>query len=993
MVAHLILAIALSPSWICPLVAQEPPPKKNTPKIGPKHRGLEPQGPVGRPAKDAKEDPSAKPTQDVDIAELENLLPPETARETWAAKFLINGLKGWPDEMAKTNADILVSRGEENLEEIREAFRNVTTPRLRAALAEILGRLRDDVSYNSLVRAIETLAGREFPVVYFRAMMLIDRTRAIEDVARLLEHRITGLRNSAEAFLTDNLRPEESTVIERYVTAKKTSVRVRALQILEKVAPLQSIEHFLAGLGHEETPLAQLCLERLAEVSDPQILERLVAEARSFPSRRGSYATLVLLLREERHGDELLQPADIARYRPSLLRSDPLEAGVAALVLATVGYRSEDASHARALNRDVPTALLAALAARGYYRDYGAIAPLVATRLELLSGEGFDRDVRGWVTWWEQNKDEFRARRRLFTIAPGDAGHVVLYYYRGGGRTGDSLNNLLFRGLELQESRAIEGEIILSNDEMMKTVAMIEALHLFQRPAARQADVGSGFRELRVQLFNFERTWVFEEPLPEELGTLELALIDQAHDNRWQRYWDQGTQPDFRAWLEDNWSWWGDEHTELEEQRRLKKMILDSYAYLEGDSRKLAALEELDRLMSTHQVPEPGDAVTMLFRLRDETHPERLTRWVEVICKTPEEMVFKPLTVFLARLPHGAAVPLLDKVLAVYPARETLTLLDSERSVLRQAAAGNLWRYPGAETEARLLTLLEDADVAVRRGACWSLGRLEVEAALDPLLARLPVAEPSEREAICEALGRIGGEAAAAALAIASLEGPLDQRLAAVHGLGFLDGMIGGGPLVDAYVLNVGSEAGRLAEQLLRQRQDAITDETLRSYLGSEVFPARRAAALTLGRRGDRAAIGVLVECDRIAVESDPDIRSVLANLTAYAPLVEGASYTLWWANNRDRHPALWVVDALQREGVEVPSDPPVRIDDHPNPEVIELLLMATAQEWSPLRSLASRVLSELLEVPPPAAGSAESASALRDHWDAVWAQHPARKL
>ncbi len=973
--------------------AQEAPPKKKVPKIGPKHGGLEPQGPSGSTgpggqAQDPKPETESPPARE-EVDDLADLLPPETPRETWDARFLINGLKGWPDDRSRTDADILVSRGEQDLPVLRRTFLEVQVPRLKAALAEILGRLRDDQSYNALVRALETTSGHEHPAVYFRSLFLIDRARAVPDVTRLLEHRITALRNSAEAFLNENLRREESAEVERYLTARKTSVRLRAHRILARVAPLESIEHFIAGLGDDQASIAQLCLERLAEVSDPVILERLAAEARSFPSRRGAYASLALVLREERHGEEILQPSDLARYRPSLLRADPLEAGVAAVVVATLGYRSDDPEHAELLNREAPTALVAALAVRGYYRDYATLAPRIVSRLTLLSGESIGREVPAWVDWWEKQHTQFRARRRLFDVPAADYRHLVLYYFRGDEGGAARPNNLLFRGLELQDSPAVPGEFILSEDQMKRLMARIEGYHLFKRQSASEARTGT-FRELRLQLYNLERTWIFPEPLDAEIAALEVELFESAHENRWQRYWDRDAEPSFRAFIEANWSWWREPRSDLDQQRRIKTMILAAYQGLSENVEKLRALDELDSLLADAQVREPGDAVSILFRIRDEVDPERLTRWVDVICHTPETMVFEPLTTYLARLPKGAAGPLLDQVLAAYPVEPVLTLLDSEREALRRAAASALWRFAGVETEERLLGLLDDNDAGVRRGAALSLGQLRSSRALEPLGARLAVSDPVEREAICEALGRIGGEQAKNVLAQASLTGSVADRMAAVHGLGLLAPEVGSAALVDAYVINAGGEAGHLAQRILRNRQDAISTQRLRAQLSADTLSARRAAAVLLGSRGDRDAIPVLIESDRLSVESDTEVREVLTSLTAYAPLVEGASYSLWWNANREKPPAVWIIDALRRENVEVEADVPIRLDGRINPRLVEILMVATEQDWTPLRTLASRTLAELLEVPVPQGGQRGTDSErLRDYWDAMWLQHP----
>jgi HEAT repeat protein len=210
-------------------------------------------------------------------------------------------------------------------------------------------------------------------------------------------------------------------------------------------------------------------------------------------------------------------------------------------------------------------------------------------------------------------------------------------------------------------------------------------------------------------------------------------------------------------------------------------------------------------------------------------------------------------------------------------------LSDPEVSV-RAAAAYALGRIGDRRAVLPLVSVLADWNGVVREAAAWSLGKFGDPVALEPLVRSLGDVHGIVREAAAYSLGTLANQRAVPPL-IRSLHDPTPKvRLAAVWSLGRLGDRRAVDPLVEAVadddpkvgeaasqaLKKLGEPLGRLiregisvsgkAAEALIAAKDPRAVVSLVRFLRNPDGRVRRAAAMLLGRIGDRRALHDLVE-------------------------------------------------------------------------------------------------------------------------------------
>ena len=208
--------------------------------------------------------------------------------------------------------------------------------------------------------------------------------------------------------------------------------------------------------------------------------------------------------------------------------------------------------------------------------------------------------------------------------------------------------------------------------------------------------------------------------------------------------------------------------------------------------------ERLEAILDHLGEAGPEELPSLLALLPPQQEPDQIARLVPYLSHgTPS--VRSSAAEALARAPAQQALPVLNAELEEHGVRPEvvraigglgdmacgalLPLLDDTNPAVRGAAAEALSRCGGNSVADALRASLErEADLEVRRSMLRALGRVAGDAAIKLLTGEAGSDDAETRLVAVESLGSTGAAAAADPL-LRALDGPVNQRLAALRGL------------------------------------------------------------------------------------------------------------------------------------------------------------------------------------------------------------------
>jgi HEAT repeat protein len=956
-----------------PLPAQEPPPEEDDPGIIIDPDALEPEG---------QEPPREQPGG-----------PGETSLEAVNIELLGH----YPDTAARALLDQLVARGSKSVPFLLTCLQDKALP-VRLAAVEGLRRIADPGTFEAIAVAARDRKARARLPAFADAMIAIDREQGLAEVAGYLEHRRTTLRRHARESLRTHLTPEEATpLLEPYLTSEVGEAREYALDLLCSLQPGAFLSTCLAHLRDDHPGTAFLAATVLAEQGDERTLKQVHQLVLDGGYRSAAYATVTLVLAEDRTGERLFQSSAVDPILTSFRSTDQLDRGAAAIAMANLASWCEDQEFQKLLDRRTVPVLIETAGGTTYYPDHAVLRELVLKKLVYLTGKNFAFDWQAWRTWWLEERHRFQARRGLTADITVDPERCIVRWTSRGLHSGPvevliaSYHDADFRGEMIQ----------LSRDDMGALVQNLIYEGLLDLPETIGTEVTHAGSST-IALLSEGRTRAVTRlgtprgPKAEIFDRLEAMLAQVRYENRWQRYHDTIAYPDHGEWWRTHYAWWRSGPSAEQASRRLRSMITRSIDLL-PEERRSAALTDLgvvDGLCSTPvgasealllaemigggdlqpdvaallcrmigAAADPGVVQVALRGIRLVQFYDHQRLAVALLRGLPEERIRALLT-----SPEDTVRAAAAEVLGGRQDLSTDTLellgvrLQDEAPGVRAATAYALGQLGDESTIATLRPLLEDQVPFVRKGALRAIGELGGPRAVELLVPFANDPDRSIRQSALLALGASGDENAIYPLlgALLGETSPVGRQIAA-RALASFPGDAARRALLGRLSQEQDPEHRlHLVETLARMPSEEVR-ERLQAIVRDEEGEIREAAMLALGSLGDTSVVGQLIQLLRTG--ENPRALAALRRLT-FQDLPAGPgvadAYSEWWHENQGRGWRWWLVEGLVSRGYPAVDLYRAIGGGERALEAIPPLIDALTEERPELRSGAARLLTEL---------------------------------
>ncbi|MEZ6196502.1 MAG: HEAT repeat domain-containing protein [Planctomycetota bacterium] len=868
--------------------------------------------------------------------------------------------------------------------------------RIRAGAAFTLGEMREASALPRLRESLDEVGNRIALDTYFVALVRIDPIAGTDAVlphllspsGRIAKQAFDALPRRLDARFADRLRD--------LLETGSDQVRERAMDLYTRLETPLDLDLLFSRLGDREPSVARRAADELATVDDSAAIDRLRSILRDGTLRAASYALIALTVGEDRTNQSRLPESGpgldrmLAMFR---VRGD-LENAAAAIALANLSLRSDDARVRELADGPLVFRLIDSSVGGRIFRDYRSVGSLCLEKASLITGRDFGRDGDAWKRWWVENGKTFRARRELGSV-PADRVAAMALSARRRRAGGDDLTVRLV-GEAVPDEMLDRGRTLLLDGPRIGALreALVEHGFFAARGVRDDPDWTGDLAEIEVELDGSRYRRLHRGEIPADLGPIFSTIEGLLDAERWQFFRDPSSDPDRRAWTEAT-------RRELagltDEARaeRLTAMALKAYADGDARTRHEAILQlravpparreahraELLALLGAKQVEIPGaeELVALLGELPGEDVDAAVLAFLPLysdagIDAAEAFLAARPLETSLAlaraddRERRGAGVRGLASRLDDSRARDAAVaaLGDPDARVRREMLAP-LERDPALATKIvpRLLESYDAGEEDLRRRLATSIGRLGGAGAISALSSRLEGASAPLRRALFQGIAATGRDEAADAL-IGALGSSPDEatRLAALDAIGSLS------PETRRRAFSAllaREDTGFAPRQLIREAPRVLGDltaEGLEPFLAGEDEALAREAAFVLADRLVGRAVPVLAKSllDRGQEAPAREALELLTCVAATPASPEDAfrEYTEWWEEAKARDPDRWFVEALSRRRYSAVDFGPYLTGERDDPRVLALLLTVLRDRDWYLRVRANRYLATI---------------------------------
>jgi HEAT repeat protein len=870
------------------VLAQQPvptsPSKKPAKPVFSAPEGEEP-APKGA-SRPARPDP-----KDLAPVEAPPAQPPQDPVETLFAR-----LAKWPEKSARDAAVALSGLGAEVEGRLIQNLGN-NDWRVQAGSARALAEMGSTTAVKALGAAIKDPTNGAALSELMLAIVRIDPANGPKEVIPFLSHQVGRVRQAALAAIPNPLDGRYVEDAAQMFQSRNAPVRATGIQLMTRIPDAAQREEFFLAISDPEVSVANPAARHLAAFADEAGLRRLAGMAREGTLRQAAYSFLALTVAEDTRGVVLILDSDPARDRAyqMLQGEEPFYRAAAAVFLANLGFRTDDATLRTISDKYLVPILLEAVAGGNFFNDYVAIEELGYRKLELLSGESFGQNSLKWRAWWQRASESFKARHQLRALAASELAHctISVRVEEAGGR----IRSAIFVGDPRQATPAMAGSAYVLGERERETIkAALESSRFF----IGRSDPDSGIRiqaltEITVQCGSDRFTRRHSGEVPPDLVPLVNTLFDVARSLSWQSF--APSEPTARATYIAEQTEFFAKADAATQRERLLVLALSGYPSFGRDGKRAAV--EILRVSS----PEfrQRNAARLLELLRSEPAlNDDAAALIGVLGTVDAVPVRDQVLAFLGKAPAGRANDVVRDFLARQPKTNVMAALRSEAAVTRVAAAEALGRFKGdRDVVSVLIDAIADFDPRVRDAVIKTLATMEDERIPAMLEAAVAGPDKSLRIRALEALGAVQQGAAVPRLmeVYRSGSGPekLPEKFAVIRALGQIPekrATVALGSIVrESADVQLSGEALNV---LARSTDPGAADEVAEIFRKSKVPDIRLQAVGALASLRGADAIPDLLP----SLESDdPDLRRVslmtLARLGAretLKPLVDALS-------------------------------------------------------------------------------------------------------
>ncbi|MCB9833345.1 MAG: hypothetical protein H6807_12825 [Planctomycetes bacterium] len=876
---------------------------------------------------------------------------PQDAKKPVGDAALIERLSRWPEAPGQEAARALVLEGGRVVPLLIENLRN-NDWRIRCGVAWALGELREQSAFPDLQAAARDIANRISAGPFFTAMVKIDPVKATAEILGFLGSTDARVAREAYEALPTPIAAEFESRLADLARHEDATVRERALQLSRRLAKSVAADLYLNALADPATRVAALARDVLADRDDQATHDRLRSLALDGALRPAAYATLALVMIEDRSNRILLDESPTLKKRLLVflnLRTE-FENVVGAIAFANVSRRTTDPQIRAFADGGLMDVLLGAAAGGVIFRDYNAVKELCFRKAAELSGESFGEDGDRWLAWWQEHREGFRARRELRNL---DGFDLAQLQFRWNRREGDQGTSLAIRmGEPSADQYQVIRPIYVGRAQMEELAEAMKRIGFFDRRGMQRDSGWSGdFVDVSVVVDGAEFRRSHYGTAPADLLDLEQTVLRIAARERWQGFCSARAAGAFRGWFLDQRRRLDGDQALAGTERvvAVAELALEAYPGLAPQSRReaLAAWREA----GDDWIAGAEDRFLALLKAR-ELRPERAQELLEILQARPglaiTRAVIEAMPLFsdegrataLGFLGRRPGAELLELDLATRPELGGVLLVALARRSAEPEVAG------------RLIELLSEPDPRLRQALGLAFPEGASRDLLDGLAAEIGRCEGPRRLRLIETYGRISAPDDLDLLDAWLAEGGLEQKQAVVRALAAKDSADAWERVFTVATAGEPRELRLEAQGVIATSKSTEARQRLRALLaevgdedrlmelvrvGAELFGDQ--AAAELGRfLGDerpalRRQVAVLL-APRLVTATVPELLRMLLDKTEasraweYLELItcrefpaisaEEAyvAYGAFWDEHKEEEQTTWFMKALEGQGM-----------------------------------------------------------------------------
>jgi HEAT repeat protein len=751
------------------------------------------------------------------------------------------------------------------------------------------------------------------------ALADLDPPRAKERLLTCLTSRYAGVRKAATDQLLARIDKSDLPRLLALAQEQDQDIQRKALFLLGALPHPPARERLIMAIGSPlPTVAATACQSLIAHGVDvvPDLAPMLQRPA---IDRTFGYAAFAVTALEDQTGRELLPEAALPYLLREVRGNDPFLRTTAALALANMAFRSDDARGETFGDRDIVDGLLMVVAPRDYVPNISMLQKPAAKKLVQFTGQDFRGHSLVWRGWWDKARPGFVGMRLRVSVTPENAMDAVLTWTSAG-----VVQRFIGERVEPGAPRADVFEFILTGAEMAALVQRLESLGFMGKglvASAGAADMLPVGRSLELELGSFRSRVAGPTEAVRSIDVLEEEVRVVADRERWQLYREPVREPDARAAWRAEREWLAAHADTSARNARLKDRIVAALPSL-ADARRELALGHLLALPDLGALLTEGDGLALVdLAARSELIDDRTFDLLEVALLAPGDRVWRRALDVVADRSERGGRQALPRVFALLGAEKVLAAVREGRPDLRVAAIHEVASLKDRRAVPDLLAAVGDPELEVCETAVYALGVLRVAEARETLLALQadPATAGTTRRVAWVALGRIGGEGVLPVLQAGAGFPELADQLAAAQAMGELDDLEAARFLALMFATRGYGPLGTQAVASLQRQGGLLARPALQRYLGGRDPQRHQEIVLLLAEFQDPSVVEHLIamlddvfEGPRVALLLSTITGVDLAGVNQRVPFMQE-----WWRTHKDLPQAVWFMESLGRDRIE----------------------------------------------------------------------------
>ncbi len=506
-------------------------------------------------------------------------------------------LERWPLASAKRAANLLTKKEHVHLLlDILEKGK----PAAKEGAAFCLGKLREKKAYPILHSFVKQREMRTRLTTTFRSMVLIHKTKAYQDIIDFIKTSPSLGHKDAYNALFKITTEEHIPILKELYQSRSYRTRLLSIRLMNAIKKQDMFMYFVKALEDDSPYVVSQALEILGNIPLEKIKKYFsFSNIKNKNQTIQNYALLILVLQEDSSKEIILNDEWLSLVWQNIRHTNPFVKCCATVALVNFGLRTEDPHIIELLDKYIPPTLIDILSGTVYFKEYLVVKDIAHQKLIQLTGKNFGKNMALWRDWWSRNGKNFRSIRLLQGITQDEIHALRLIYYIKNATK--ELTYLYTAKQEKEEEKNFERIVYLNNKQATELVNVLGKTKYFEMPQEYGNRLDT-YHKLEITLQNKVKTVIVYGLHPGNLSPILHVLGKHTTENIWQLYWDNYKRPDWDVWFQEESEWFLKNTNKKQRNQRLKKMILESYAWLKPNVRDIAVQDLLELMQENSEM-------------------------------------------------------------------------------------------------------------------------------------------------------------------------------------------------------------------------------------------------------------------------------------------------------------------------------------------------------------------------------------------------------